>query len=54
MHQIWHQIVSDGILAASRGMPGFKDRLTNEEISFIQHFVTGESISLAKENKEDN
>ncbi len=54
MHQIWHQIVSDGILAASRGMPGFKDRLTNEEILFIQHFVTGESISLAKENKEDN
>ena len=54
MHQIWHQIVSDGILAASRGMPGFKDRLTNKEISFIQHFVTEESISLAKENKENN
>jgi len=51
MHQIWQQIVGEGILAGSKGMPQFKDRLTTKEISLIQHFVVWKSISLAEENK---
>ena len=48
IHQIWSLIVGEGILAASKGMPKFKERLTQEEISQIQHYVIRESITHAK------
>jgi quinohemoprotein ethanol dehydrogenase len=49
-HKLWHPIVSEGMLAAAKGMPGFKGRLTLEEIDSIQHFVVDATRRLAQEN----
>ncbi|MCZ6674781.1 MAG: PQQ-dependent dehydrogenase, methanol/ethanol family [Verrucomicrobia bacterium] len=53
-HQIWQQIVGEGIFASSKGMPPFKHNLSSEEITYIQHFVISESKLLAENEKEKN
>jgi len=48
-HRIWSQLVLDGILASSKGMPSFQGVLTEEEARAIQHYVIREALRLYEE-----
>ena len=48
-HRMWSQLVLDGILARSKGMPGFKGQLTENESRAIQQFVIQETLGLEQE-----
>lgn len=45
-HKIWSEIVFDGVLAQTKGMPAFKDRLTKEDVRSIQHYVIQETLRV--------
>lgn len=48
IHDIWQNIVHDGILASAKGMPKFEGDLNPEEIKFIQHYVVNEARTVAE------
>jgi quinohemoprotein ethanol dehydrogenase len=51
-HQLWPQLVMEGILARSKGMPAFKEFLTDEESSAIQHYIIQETQKLYDEQSQ--
>lgn len=48
IHDIWQNIVHDGVFASAKGMPMFEGDLSRDEIKFIQHFVVRESRAVAE------
>jgi quinohemoprotein ethanol dehydrogenase len=50
-HKLWLQLVQEGILARSKGMPAFKEVLTDEEATAIQHYVIREAQELYDEQQ---
>ena len=49
IHDIWQDIVHDGIFASAKGMPKFEGDLSREDIKLIQHYVVRESRALAEQ-----
>ncbi len=47
IHDIWQNIVHDGILATAKGMPKFGGELSPEDITSVQHYVVRESRAVA-------
>ncbi|HAO68446.1 MAG TPA: PQQ-dependent dehydrogenase, methanol/ethanol family [Verrucomicrobiales bacterium] len=51
-HKLWPQLVLEGILARSKGMPAFKGFITDEESSAIQHYIIQETQKLYDEQSQ--
>lgn len=51
-HKLWPQIVQEGILARSKGMPAFKQTLSDDESTDIQHYIIQQALRLFDEKPQ--